>query len=262
MEYRKLIKKGWEHKVFCQDFVHVDKIDNIIAAGVFDGCSRIEDSQFASNLFGKIFRQNLEFIKVYNSAIISNINLLACMQINLFFRSVNNIKRELSLTSNDLMSTAIFLFYNESEKKGVIYSFGDGYIKFGDNIVEIDQDNHPHYPISYIDNLRGTLDDCIGFLHSFKNKWEFSDTEDVVISTDGILSFEHRLNYEIPSSEAIDFLVKDEELSHLSKMLGRKYNILQSNGWYHKDDLGIVRLLKVKENTTIESTSNELTYST
>lgn len=45
-------------------------------------------------------------------------------------------------------------------------------------------------------------------------------------------------------------------------MLGRKYNILQSNGWYHKDDLGIVRLLKVKEKIVDEPISNELTYST
>ncbi len=261
MELRKLIKKGSEHKVFCQDFIYADKINNIIAAGVFDGCSQVEDSQFASNLFGKIFRQNLEILK-NSGLILIDVEKIALTQIYCFFKSVAKIKKELSLINNDLMSTAIFLFYNENYKEGIIYSFGDGYVKFGDTVVEIDQDNHPHYPISYIDNLCNTLDECINFLHSYKNKWKFSDTEDIVISTDGILSFENRFNYEIPISEAIDFLVKDQEMSHLSKMLGRKYNILQSNGWHHKDDLGIVRLLKVKEKIVDEPISNELTYST
>ena len=54
-----IIRKGFDHVVFCEDFLSTEDSGRYFIGAVFDGCSGGDDSHFASSLFGKMFRQIL-----------------------------------------------------------------------------------------------------------------------------------------------------------------------------------------------------------
>ena len=57
MRIHTLLKRGFSHKDFCEDFLLCKALDEkYLLAGVFDGCSSGVDSHFASALFAKIVK--------------------------------------------------------------------------------------------------------------------------------------------------------------------------------------------------------------
>jgi len=244
MKIRSLIRKGSDHKVFCQDFMSVYEGQKFIIAGVFDGCSTAYDkhenpiSQFASNLLAKV----LDYCSINygNLMLLSSEEFISCYLAQ-FFKKLKNIKKELMLEDDSLLSTAIILFYNKENKSGYIYAFGDGVIQLDDELIVIDQNNFPKYPILYIDELISSSlqlnfpDELVKIIY-------FENVNNVVISTDGVLTFRNSKE-ELDNNIPKDTLFQNTQMADLTKMLARHYNILKNKNWEHLDDLGMIRFI-------------------
>ena len=55
---KELVRRGTNHKNFCEDSVYHLEYGNIVDLAVFDGCSTGIKSHFASELMYKIFRKS------------------------------------------------------------------------------------------------------------------------------------------------------------------------------------------------------------
>lgn len=255
MYIKSILKRGESHKLACQDSIFKHETDEYLVAAVFDGCSEVEDSHFASNLLKKTFKNEVEKqmqleynrLQLYNTNGLENykeIEVTAQETMASFFKKLNLIRIELNLTPNDFASTCIFLFYDKFLEQGVIYAFGDGYISINDEEITIDHDNKPQYITLFWKNLVNGEGILNNFLKSYEQIWRFSKIKNVIISTDGILSFYHP---DLNKKEAEEYLIKNKEVNgrdiiNQDSFYEKKYNILISSGWKHNDDLGIVRI--------------------
>ncbi len=259
MYIKSILKRGKEHANFCQDAIFHYENEEILVACVCDGCSEVEDSHFASNLFVKVLKK--ELIELLNKESQRTQSLLNsdhyCEEeletvefseniLYSFFQKTLKIKQELSLTANDLSSTFIFMFYNKKKDEGIIYMFGDGVLQINEEYIIIDHDNKPRYFTLDWQELTGDIIPFTAFIKQYPQKWKFSNLQNVVISTDGILTFQ---NNNINPDYAIDFLITDETLNGKSiisqkSFYDKKYNVLTFNGWSHNDDLGLIRIVK------------------
>ena len=48
MYVKSILKRGESHKLACQDSIYHHETEEYLFAAVFDGCSEVEDSLFAS----------------------------------------------------------------------------------------------------------------------------------------------------------------------------------------------------------------------
>ena len=160
--------------------------------------------------------------------------------LNNFFLKISLIQVELNLTVKDVMSTCIFLFYNKNNKQGIIYAFGDGVIQIDDNLIVLDHENEPKYFSMFWKDLTGGKSTLTGFLSTYEQIWKFNNFNNVVISTDGILSFKN--------TEAIQYffnetLINGSSKIHQESFFEKIYNISIQKKWTHNDDLGIIRII-------------------
>lgn len=261
LNIRSTIQKGASHQVFCQDATYSIENDHFIIAGVFDGCSEVKDSHFASTLFTKILRYQVNnyfkkelAVSEYSSDSVLEItelepilDLEAVSRIILrkFFLNLRTIKETLELDAFDLSTSSIFLFYSKIEDKGIIYAFGDGYIRINGTEKIIDHQNRPRYAINYWPEITSSENTVFNnFLNNYLQIWTFDGLINVTISTDGILSFKNTKFPEKSKQEAIDWLTVDETYKHKNIMLTSKFINLIDDHWRNSDDLGIVRIFK------------------
>lgn len=257
IKIRETIQKGKAHLVFCQDATYTFETEEIVVAGVFDGCSEVKDSHFASTLFTKILRKISHDYgmndEIHNEILkakgLPEISKFSQLMIRMFFLELKNVQQLLYLNSDDLAATSIFLFYSKVQNKGVIYAFGDGYLNINGEEIIIDHNNIPQYAYRNWTQLTGTDFDFEDYMKYFDQRYEFDNLKNIVISTDGILTFKNTKNPDISKQDAIDFLVKDVNLSKKTLMLNFKYNQLTDQHWSNKDDLGIVRIINEDETT-------------
>ncbi len=260
MNIKSILKRGKGHTDFCQDALFHYENDDLLIACVCDGCSEVKDSHFASNLFVKTLKKELfDLLKKETQrmkSLVNSENVFIEERIetnefseNLlysFFQKIASIQINLGLSANDLASTFIFLFYNKSKDEGIIYMFGDGVLQINNDTIIIDHDNMPKYFTVYWDELTGEHLPFANFIKQYPQKWQFTNLQNIVISTDGVLSFE---NNDLNPDEARDFLIIDETLNKKSiisqdSFYDKKYNVLSFKGWTHYDDLGIIRIVK------------------
>lgn len=247
-QIKHLLKRGKDHQS-CQDAIYSFENNSYIIAAVFDGCSEIEDSHFASNFLKKVFKNEFETINSVNDGnydVIYSISELSVEVLNNFFKKLNLIRTELNLTINDFMSTCIFMFYDKNSEEGIIYAFGDGFIQIDKHRIIIDQENRPQYFTMFWKNLVNGKEILTRFLDNYEQIWSFKNMKNLIISSDGILSFHHKNNLK---EEALTFLISDEEINgkniiNQDSFYEKKYNILKQNDWNHSDDLGIIRIKK------------------
>lgn len=254
-----LLRKGEEHKIFCQDFFYNQEFDDIIVSVVFDGCSNEEnesyrdESQFVSNLSAKIFKSICPMImNDYRQTDPKSLsyNIIAC-----YFNELKFFRSYLNLCEDELLTTVILCVYNKSSDSGHIISLGDGYVSVNGDVKDIlngkktdlNPDGGVEYPIQFLDKY--TISDHVlfEFLKNFKDQWSFENLKDVVISTDGITSWELKNPDKNTIQSATDFLANDNMFYKQPIMLDRKFNQLIYNGWRNKDDVGIIRLIKLED---------------
>lgn len=271
MKEHKLIKRGYEHKNFCEDFLFSGQINDIKIGCVFDGCSTGDDSHFASTFFAKCMNYVVNGINFYfdksdfdrnkieslvnrsrESAENKDLKELANIILFLFLLKVKNISKDLNISQSELLSTISFYLYDEYEKRLLAYVIGDGFISVDGERYEVDQDNVPNYLAYHLDNIE-FKDDLDDFLQEEHNCFQLyqEDVEDFVISSDGILSFiqKYTQDEECEMEDPISYLIDNERMINNGCMLSRKVNMLQNkNGFVHLDDLGIIRVYNRQKN--------------
>ena len=267
MRIKTIIRKGSEHKGvdnkgYCEDYLYSYEGERWLVAATFDGCSDGVDSHFASALSGKCLRAviaNLQEGLKKDSLTLENV---FAYLVHDFLHSLENMRHLLKLPGNEMLSTVILLVYDKVSEDGKIIAMGDGIVKINGELYVIDQNNQPEYPIIYAGQVSKSYTDILEFLKTFKNTWTFHGLEDVTISTDGLLQWKNKSDETKSFEEAMDYLITDSEMSHLSVMLARKFNILKLKKWENKDDIGIIRILKDEEkNTETENVDNRAVHS-
>jgi len=257
MQVHQLLKRGENHKDFCEDFlIAFDLSERYSIYGVFDGCSSGMESHFASALMAKVFRAELQYLEpdTYD-----NTKEALSRALLHGIESIASIRDNLLLETEELLSTIILFLVDRIEMSGDIIAIGDGYISINGENHKIDQNNEPDYLAYYLDQIN-TYEDFEKWMLSHAIQYHVSKVDDITISTDGILSFQKLKNgdFEHNAPYPLDYLIRDEYLFENKAMLSRKCNILRTKyGFAHLDDLGIIRIKnnsqKSKQNGTIES---------
>lgn len=243
IKLKKLLRKGFDHKIFCEDYLYSFENDNFIITGVFDGCSTGIDSHFASSLSGKILKNVIQTKLTLNLDNIQDPKEINRLILFSFFNKLIMIKEILKLHSDEMLSTMILLCYNKHNEDCHIIALGDGVVCINGKLIVINEKNQPTYPIYYSQRL-DTVDALDVFLSNHEYQWSFTGIEDVTISTDGLEQWNNIKEPEAKQKEVIKFIIQDNLFDNLDVMLQRKYNLLRMQGWQNGDDLGIIRLIK------------------
>jgi len=257
MYIHQLLKRGENHKEFCEDFLLAYDLSQRYAIyGVFDGCSSGTDSHFASALFAKVFKAELDYLEpdtfettkeALNRALLHGIE------------SLTTVRDNLLLETDEMLSTIILFLVDKIDMSGDIIVIGDGFLSINGEIHKIEQNNQPDYLAYYFDQIN-TFEDFEQYLSKHGIQFHVDKIIDVSISTDGIGTFQKmdKENYENNAPYPLDFLIRDEYLATNKSMLSRKCNILRTKyGFTHMDDLGMIRVInsinKNLQNASISS---------
>ncbi len=237
-----LLKRGTNHKDFCEDYLITVSInENIKLFGVFDGCSSGIDSHFASSLTGKIIKNEAKKIKGNNNKDISDILKKIIFK---SFKKILKLKMKIGLNTNELLSTFIIYIFDKENNIGEIIVSGDGFISIDSKRIIIDKNNNPNY---FIYKGVSIKEDFVSVFNTEIEIFKISNPQDITISTDGIFSFtEQNISSEDEKKkDHIDFLTEDTSLLKNTSMLYKKYNILKNkHGLINYDDLGMIRVLR------------------
>jgi len=243
MIVHKLIKRGFNHPNYCEDFIlHEDIDENYSIYGVFDGCSSGIDSHFASALIAKVIRNEVKNID-FNNKSLDEIMELLIFNISI---SLQKFKKQFDISYNELLSTIVLFLYHRKKDRGKIIAIGDGFLSINGKQIDIDQKNQPDYIGYHIDKITDKISFSIWY-DIFVKKYDVTELKDVTISTDGIFSFiKHGdVNTNIEEIKPTDYLTKNTDLLGNKAMLGRKTNILKKlHALHNYDDLGIIRIVK------------------
>jgi hypothetical protein len=247
MRIYKTINIGEFHILHCEDFLIEEQIgtnEKLIA--VLDGCTMGTESVFASILFGKILR-NIAKTKFYeefvkNESIELNIKLREV--IKELINQTKNLKNQLGLETNELLSTLIIGIIDTTESKAEFLTIGDGLICKDGELIEYEQDDKPDYLGYHL------ADDFDTWYDNQEQKLTISEFKDLSICTDGIFTFKNLEDKtkQKSESEIIEYLLMDNEGAEFDNFLDRKIRGLKDK-WNHlvTDDLAIIR---IKNDTT------------
>src|ERR1035441_9879461 len=117
MIIHKVIRKGSDHLVYCQDSLSIGETNKYLFCSIQDGCSGGKDSHFASSLFGKAFDHT---IKNYNYALDGlrlNIEESVKFFIHMMSRKISEVKHVLHLDVIELLSTLVFCAINKETNR-------------------------------------------------------------------------------------------------------------------------------------------------
>jgi len=243
MEVYQLIRKGEMHKDFCEDFLLAFELSERYSVyGVFDGCSTGADSHLASGLLAKVVRAEMECLVIEE---IESLKKLLSDTVLCTMSTLRNIRNDLFLETNELLSTMILFVVDKITSKGEVLVFGDGFVAINGQSINVEQNNTPDYLAYYLDELEN-INDPESWLIEHSNSFSVDKITDVSVATDGVKSFQKAdLSSEsnsvpIPS----EYLTNDNFLLHNKSMLSRKCNILKTkHQLINQDDIALIRVV-------------------
>lgn len=240
-----LIKRGTNHKDFCEDFLlTLDLNEKYSIYAVFDGCSSGIESHFASALHGKALKsvcKNLTDLENYEMD-----NLFQDILFRLILQ-IDEVKYSLNLITDEILATANILLLDKELMQARIICIGDGFVNVNGKVYNFDQDNRPDYLAYNIEkaNKREKFDK---WYENFQQRIVVKKVTDVSIASDGIFSFikesvvENAV--ELTEEQVADYLSVDKFLINNKAMLSRKCNILKSkHGMENFDDISMIRIV-------------------
>ncbi len=248
MQVYTLIRKGDYHPVFCEDYIFQKELDpHYHVAAVMDGCSSGKDSHFASALIGKLVQKivhDLAFSpRLDDKPTAQELNRWIVQEV---FVGLKDIRKQLSLTSLEILATLLLCVYDRSRKQAFVHVIGDGFVAVDGTVHELDQQNRPRYLAYYLE------EPFASWYASQEQFFSLDRPQDLSISTDGVDSF-RSIRPELMEEEKVDpiqLFLCDTNLIHLPNMLTRKFNILEKRYKCHPgDDVGIVRMRFVPPQT-------------
>ena len=204
------------------------------------------ESVFASILFGKILR-NIAKTKFYED-FVTNESIEIKNKLKAVVRELieqtKNIKNQLGLETNELLSTLIIGIIDTTQSKAEFLIIGDGLICKDGEFIEYEQDDKPDYLGYHL------ADDFDVWFDNQKQKLTISNFKDLSISTDGIFTFKNLQDKskQMTENEILKYLLMDNEGAEFDNFLDRKVRELKDK-WNHlvTDDLAIIR---IKNDTT------------
>lgn len=272
MIIKELIRRGTNHKNFCEDAVYSQVSNGVTYLAVFDGCSTGEKSHFASELMSKLFKRAVNYFELKNRETKMDMTAEEIMKgvfID-FFTFLQTSKSILDVSVDEILSTLVLSVVKryeypdnlrlEKDTNEIIYNdkkveydvcvalSGDGayFIEGKLNVID-SAENKPDY-ISY--HLNEGIGDAWRTMKIFNHT--VKDISNFAVMSDGIESFkilnpETNINNWLTEEEEkfmIDKLLIDDKLIKSDAMLPRKMNILEKEGYNHFDDLSIIRIIK------------------
>lgn len=236
---------GAYHLNHCDDYLITAEIGNDkLLCAVMDGCTMGNDSYFVSAYVGKLLKKIAKakgYEELYTK-VSSNLSLDEVLKgiLREVFSGLLQLKSQLLLDQNDLLTTLGILLLDTKKGKAVVLFVGDGVVCINGKITEYDHDNKPDY---------------LGFhLHQDFETWfdqqsqriNIETFEDLSLATDGVTLFS-KLNA-TPTEEAIDpmsYLLADSTDADQEDMLYRKLKKLEHYyGFQPTDDLAVIRLIR------------------
>lgn len=224
-------------------FIKTELTDKHILIAVLDGCSMGTESHFASALIGKLLRKiskSIYYQSFVQSAMHTDKQLLIKV-LKQLFQQLSLIKNELSLETNELLSTLILGVMNTKNKTAEIITIGDGLVVCDGQQFEYEQDNRPDYLAYHLHK---------DFEVWFKNQEQLlslQNIQDISFSSDGIFTFRHfdnKLYPRISEEEIINQLLISKQDSDFQTMLKKQViNLEKQFGVKPTDDLTIVRII-------------------
>ena len=231
---REILRIGSDHKQ-CEDSTFRMVLDDYIFMATLDGCSGGVDSHFASSLFKKILRKVIEESLVFKGSP----EEICKIVLNKFFISLIAIKNILTLNLDEILSTIVFSITDFSTRMSFVVISGDGAYMVNDELYEVDQNNQPDY-IAY--HLNETFEKVWNTFYIMNHE----NVEDISVMSDGIFTFKNEGL--ISLEEPMNSLLREQKILKSKAMLPRLCNILDKKGYYHYDDLSIVRLIFIEDN--------------
>jgi len=177
-----------------------------ILFGVFDGCSTGERSDIISGYLCEALKLKFPYPFVADNVA------------EVLFEMYNDFLKHLSAEYG--LNTMIIGYYNLDTKELIYIALGDGYIRYNDVEIIIDQDNHPDYPIYHLHSLTEFKE------YVLKNFFIVQDVEKFCVATDGFILLKPE--------------VKEKFFNNPFKNLKRLSNVLKKEGCYFPDDLTIL----------------------
>lgn len=244
MEVYQLIKRGEMHKDFCEDFLLSFTLDEQYSVyAVFDGCSTGKDSHLASSLIAKVVKAEMECLAL--EPIVSPKELITDTIYNVM-STLRNIRNDLFLETDELLSTLILMVVDTKKQLGGIRVFGDGFVSINGKLHTIEQDNRPDYLAYYLDELQ-EIEDFEIWLENHSEWFDVADIQDVSVATDGVDSFQRYSGInknEEDEPKPMIYLSNDTYLINNKSMLARKCNILRTKYSYvNQDDIAMIRVV-------------------
>ena len=244
MRKYELTKIGEFHTNHNEDYFMSTEIgSNKVMISVMDGCSMGTDSHFASTLIGKILKKiSTEiYYKEFAEKIKNPIDEILKEVTHRLFQKLKELKNELNLDRDELLSTMILGIVDREEKIAEIITIGDGLVICDGVITEYEQDNKPDY-LGY--HLGENFED---WYENQNQRLKLDKIEDLSISTDGIFTFKKfdTEEYdEVTESEIVDYLLIDRQGRESENMLLKKMIKIEKKwGLKPSDDLTIIRLM-------------------
>lgn len=244
MKIYSVLQIGQFHTNYCEDFLVTEPIGtNQRLIAVLDGCTMGTESAFASMLFGKVLRSIAKQL-YYQDFIESSSRKLDQTLKDVFkklFEEARSIKNQLSLDTNELLSTIILGIIDESTSQGEFLTIGDGLIHYDGQFVEYEQENKPDYLGYHLG------EDFELWFDRQQQMLSVPNFKDLSICTDGIFTFQNltaKAN-QMPEHKILKFMLQDKEFSAHDNFLERKTRFLdQEKQHVVTDDLAVVRVIK------------------
>lgn len=237
-----LLRRGNQHKDFCEDFVMTFPLQAHWIGVVADGCSSGKASHFASSLACKIIRQILaQHSEVFTQKV--DLEVIGKKILLLFMENLAKAQTFWAIPEDELLTTLLLSIHEYESKETFIGVLGDGVVVCDEHIHIYDHDNAPDYPAQHLSDPHTWKSYCESQVLLKKN------LQNLAISTDGILQFRPYKTVvthdtETLSVDPVDFLLNNDFLAQNPNMLSRKANILDTQyGLLPMDDLGIVRII-------------------
>jgi len=207
-----------------------------------DGCTMATDSYFISTLVGKLLRKiatEKSYKELYNLDTPADIDSYLKSILKELFEQLNQVKNQLLLGQNELLTTLLILLVDKKENQGVVLVIGDGLISINGKLTEFDHDNRPDYLGFHLN------EDFDKWYANQKQKNIFDGIHDISIATDGIFMFTPVKKVDnVETINPINYLVIDKTNEETREMLNFKLKQLEHNyGLKPSDDLAMIRLI-------------------
>lgn len=244
MRIYKLSTIGEFHTNHNEDATAITEIgkDRTLMA-VMDGCSMGKESHFASTLIAKLIRKigkELSY-KAFIEKTKAPLNNLLKEILNQLFLDLIQLKNQLHLQEEEILSTLIIGIIDEHENEVLILTIGDGLVCANGNLFEYEQDDKPDY-LGY--HLKEEFNQ---WYNNQSQLLDLKNVKDLSISTDGIFTFKNFDGKEYPNiseENIIESLLIDSNWKHQENRLAKKVlEIKNKFGLIPSDDLTILRFL-------------------